>query len=594
MKVLGQIKTLFTKSEAIRLVFIFFGTLIMGVLEVIGVASIAPFIAVVTSPEIINENKYLAFAFQFSGADNNQQFIVFLGINVISLMVLSNFTQAFISWKIVSFSEMLNTRLSTKLLQKYLMRPYSFFLNKNTSDLGKNILSEVGRVTNGVIMQFMFLTSKLIISTFMLLFLVVINPKVAITIIFILGGAYLLIFTLVKERVYKIGLKATDATFASFKAANEAMSGIKDIKLKGAEEEFVNRFFEPTSLLASVRIQLNLVSSLPRYLLEIVAFGGIILLIIFVILTTQNSNNLIALISIYALAGYRLMPALQQIYSAMTSIKYNSHSLENLSIDFTNPIPARIEFESTDSIRFNKKLKVNQISFSYEGSENLVLNKIELSIYPNTKVGIVGETGSGKSTLVDIMLGLIEPDSGFISIDGVAINEQNISVWQKYIGYVPQSIYLTDDTIAANIAFGCPNNDINLKKVKRAAELANLDKFINTLPEKYKTSVGERGVRLSGGQKQRVVIARALYNDPQVIFMDEATSSLDGITESAIMEAIHNLSKEKTIIMIAHRLSSIREFDVIHYVKNGQVIDSGSFDDLMTKNKEFQRLANNL
>ncbi len=593
MKLLDQIKTLFNKSEAIKLVFIFFGTLIMGLLEVIGVASIAPFIAVVTSPEMINENKYLALAFQFSGADNNQQFIVFLGIAVISLMILSNVTQAFVSWKISSFSEMLHTRLSTKLLEKYLMRPYSFFLTRNTSDLGKNILSEVGRVTNGVIMQFLLLTSKLVISTFMLCLLVAINPMVAISAIIVLGGAYWLIFTLVKGRVYKIGLKATDATFASFKAANEAMSGIKDIKLKGAEEEFVKRFFEPTSLLASVRIQLNLVSSLPRYLLEIIAFGGIILLIIIVILMTQNSDNFIPIISVYALAGYRLMPALQQIYNSMTSIKYNSHSLENLSFDFKNPITTRVVPENSDSIRFNKKLKVNQISFSYEDSENLVLNKIELSIYPNTKVGIVGETGSGKSTLVDIMLGLIEPDSGFISIDGVEINDQNISLWQNYIGYVPQSIYLTDDTIEANIAFGCTNNDIDLKKVKRAAELANLDEFINTLPEKYKTFVGERGVRLSGGQKQRVVIARALYNDPQVIFMDEATSSLDGITESAIMEAIHNLSNEKTIIMIAHRLSSIREFDVIHFVKDGQIVDSGSFDDLMKKNKEFQRLANN-
>ena len=237
---------------------------------------------------------------------------------------------------------------------------------------------------------------------------------------------------------------------------------------------------------------------------------------------------------------------------------------------------------------------MREVSFSYQKSDLPVLNKIDLNMEHNTTVGLVGATGSGKTTLVDILLGLLTPETGSIRVDGKEIDKKNLSAWQKNLGYVPQSIYLTDDTVEKNIAFAVSEEEIDSKQVKIAAQMANLDEFIQTLPEKYQTIVGERGVRLSGGQRQRIGIARALYHNPRVLVLDEATSALDGITENAIMDAIHNLSHKKTIIMIAHRLSTVKECDVIHMMKEGEIIESGIYKELINKNEEFKKMANTL
>ena len=260
--------------------------------------------------------------------------------------------------------------------------------------------------------------------------------------------------------------------------------------------------------------------------------------------------------------------------------------------DFSNSISETVEQKNHTSNSFKDKLEISQLSFSYENSDTKTLDKLNLTVYPNTTVGIVGSTGSGKTTLIDLILGLLVPESGSISLDGVEINKHNISAWQNNIGYVPQSIYLTDDTIEANIAFAKSRDEINIDKAIKAAKMANLHEFITTLPEQYKTFVGERGVRLSQGQCQRIGIARALYHDPKVLVLDEATSSLDSITENAIMDAINNLSHKKTIIMIAHRLSTVKECDLIHFMSNGKIIESGTYQQLIESNEEFKRMAN--
>ena len=297
------------------------------------------------------------------------------------------------------------------------------------------------------------------------------------------------------------------------------------------------------------------------------------------------------MISLYAMAGYRLMPALQVIYGAVSNIKYNMPAFNILVNDFyksTVKISKELEQEP---IELNDKLEIRGISFSYQNSEYPVIKNLTLDIKHNTTVGLIGSTGAGKTTLIDIILGLLTPETGSLIVDGKEINQSNIPAWQKNIGYVPQTIYLTDDTVERNIAFAVEEEEIDRELVINAAELANLDKFILTLPDQYETSVGERGVRLSGGQRQRIGIARALYHNPIVLVFDEATSSLDGITEVAIMDAIHNLSHKKTIIMIAHRLSTVKECDVIHMMKDGEIVVSGTYQQLIAENEEFQQMA---
>jgi ABC-type multidrug transport system fused ATPase/permease subunit len=309
--------------------------------------------------------------------------------------------------------------------------------------------------------------------------------------------------------------------------------------------------------------------------------------------TLGKTETIMPVISLYVMAGYRLMPALQQIYSGLTQIKFNHSAFEALVHDFSISNNEKVEQIKHATIPFKDKFEISNLSFSYENTDTKTLDELNLIVYPNTTVGIVGSTGAGKTTLIDLILGLLVPESGSVSLDGVEINKHNISGWQNNIGYVAQSIYLTDDTIEANIAFAKSRDEININKAIKAAKMANLHEFITTLPEQYKTFVGERGVRLSGGQRQRIGIARALYNNPDVLVLDEATSSLDGITEEIIIDAMTSLSHKKTIIMIAHRLSTVKECDVIHLMANGKIVDSGTYEYLMTHSDEFRRMAKN-
>lgn len=584
---------LFKQAEQKKMFALFVGTILMGFIEVAGVASIAPFMTVVSNPEMIYQNQYLNTFYNEFGFANEKQFLVVLGCCVVAMLAISNGYAAFMNWCMTFFSAMQGHRLSERLLRQYLSQPYIFFLNRNTADLGKNILSEVNRIIGGVILPAMLSLSKVVIALFLLALLLVIDPFLAIRVILILGGFYCLIFFFVRHYLHSIGVASTQVVLERFKLANEAMSGIKDLKLRSSEEEFIKRFSVPSEANAKYSAKSSLISSLPRYALEPLAFGGIVTIIIYLIANDQTSGEIIPLISLYALAGYRLMPALQQIYLGLTQIRYNLPALDILVDDLSSPGRDRVICPvSTHSFQFEDELELKSIYFYYPEMKDPVINGLDLKIQPNTTIGIVGSTGSGKTTLIDILLGLLSPESGELLVDGVTLTNTNISGWQQKIGYVPQTIYLTDDTIARNIAFAVPDDKIDMKAVKEAAKLSELDGFIQTLGEGYHTFVGERGVRLSGGQRQRIGIARALYHRPKVLVLDEATSSLDGITENVIMQAIQNLSHKKTIITIAHRLATVKECDIIYMMEKGGIVESGTYNKLITTNKQFQGMAN--
>jgi len=593
MTIWQKINIVFLKSELKQVIFLFFGLLLVGLLELAGVSSIAPFMAVIASPDIIHENKYLELAYRFSGATSDNVFIVYVGIFSISVLLVANSVNAFMVWKINYFSYHQTHRVSVRLLRGYLHRPYSFYLNQNTSELSKNILNEINRSIGGTVLPTLSVLSKLIVTIFISILLIYIDPIIAIFTTLILGVSYWLIYKYVRNKLHYIGVESSEENYQMYKTANEAMSGIKDIKLRGIEEEFVGRFNNPSFKFSTYLAQKNIMAVLPRYLLEVVAFSGIISMMIFFVSTGYSTAEILPIVSLYAMAGFRLLPAVQQIYSGITLIKFNLPALERLYSDLSKAPNRSYEFHNQDQISLSEDLKLNELSYSYSNSKDLVLNKLNLKIDANTTIGIVGSTGSGKTTLIDLMLGLISPNSGSISIDGIEINDDNVRAWQQVVGYVPQAIYLNDDTIARNIAFAVPIHQIDKELIKEASKMANLDNFVSSLPEKYNTKVGERGIRLSGGQRQRIGIARALYHNPSVIFLDEATSSLDGITENIIMEAIQNLSHKKTIIMVAHRLSTLKECDIIHMMHNGKIVDSGTYQQLIDSNQDFKKMAKN-
>jgi len=595
MKLNHKIRILFTNKELKKAVFIFIGIIFLGIFEVIGVSAVVPFIAVVLSPEIVFENDYFIMIYNFLNLQSVESFIIFLGLVLISTIVISNFYQAFMNWATVYFTNKIGYRLSVRLLEKYLNRNYDFFLNRNTSDLTKNIISEVQRVTSGVVMQSITILSKLVIIINLLAVLIYVNPLIAALSTLIMGGAYALIFLFFKSKLQAKGTELTEYDFKAYKAINESMSGIKDIKLHSNESEFIKRYAFFAKKMAIIQAHRVLITSMPRYLLEAIAFAGMVIIIIVLISLNDGMNSAIfPVVGLYAMVGYRLMPAFQQMYSGIANLKFNLPAFENLVKEFNYSDSLKQELNEAKIVPFRDKIKISKLYFSYESDENNILNDLNLEILKNTTVGLVGSTGSGKTTLIDIILFLLQPSSGCISIDGIEINSKNRLGWQKQIGYVPQSIYLTDDSILENIAFAVPFDEIDLKKVEKAAKMASLHNFVQTLPAKYDTLVGERGVRLSGGQRQRIGIARALYHDPDVLVLDEATSSLDGITEDVIIEAIKNLSHKKTIIMIAHRISTVKDCDTIYLLKNGNVKESGSYEYLIKNSDEFRKIAKKL
>jgi len=589
-----KILFLFNKSERIEIAFFLIGMLIMALLEVVGVISIVPFMAVASNPELIAKNKYLILLHDTLNFSSDKDFLVLLGCIVLATLAISNLYNIIFTWKVTFFGNMYGHRLSKRLLRQYLSQPYIFFLNRNTADMGKNILTEASRVVNGVILNAIKVLSKCAVVISMLVMLMLVDTVLAITVTVVLGGTYWMIFLSVRKHLHKIGTASTQAVLDRYKIANEALVGVKELKLRGTELEFVRRFSIPSKAYAEYAAQSTLISALPRYAMEIIAFGGIIAITIYLTLNSSTPSSVIPLVSLYALAGFRMMPALQQVYLSATTIKYTLPVLNILFEDFSlskNLIPLQ-EVNLRKPLTLSKKIELQSLCFTYPNVATRTLDNINLKIDADTTVGIVGSTGSGKTTLIDVLLGLLPINSGKLLVDGIEITHKNMADWQHSMGYISQDIYLTDDTIERNIAFAIPNDEIDINKVRQAGKMAELDSFVETLPEKYQTFVGERGVRLSGGQRQRIGIARALYHNPNVLIMDEATSALDGITEKVIMEAIENLSHNKTIIMIAHRLTTVKECDVIHVMNQGRIIDSGTYDELILRNTHFRKMAN--
>ena len=567
----------------------------VALFEVAGIASIMPFMAVVMNPEIIHTNRFLERAFQELGFQSDQTYLVALGLLVLGLLVFGNVVKAVSLWMTLRFHNGLYYKLARRLLARYMSLPYTFFLNRNTAEMSKNILGEVQTVVGGVLDPMTKAISSLLVCTAILTLLIVVDPLVALAIALVLGGCYVSVYTLARRKLQSIGRQQVEASAQKFKWAGEALSGIKDLKVLGREHTFLQRFSLHAAKHAHNNVTAGLISALPRFALEAVAFGGILLVVIYFVAQGEGIGQMVPLLALYAFAGYRLMPSLQELFIAFAKLRFSAAGLDVVHRDLTlGPLQSEdpeqhLPPTSWAPLSFKQRLELRDVSFSYEGTFEPALRHLDLLVTPNTSIGLVGPTGCGKSTTVDLILGLITPSEGKMLVDEAQVTTENVRQWQQNVGYVPQTIYISDDTITRNIAFGVPDEEIDMAKVREAARLAKLAEFVeNELPQRYDTAIGERGVRLSGGQRQRIGIARALYRDPPVLIMDEATSALDGVTEEHIMDAVRTLSGKKTIILIAHRLTTVRDCDVIYLLERGSIVSQGTFDELMRDSSWFR------
>jgi ABC-type multidrug transport system fused ATPase/permease subunit len=594
---LQKILSLFTRRERRRIYWLLLSILLMGIFETTGIASIMPFMAVITNPGIIQQNQVLSFAYNYFNFSGDNEFIFFVGIGVLSVLLISNSFAAFTTWRLLRFAYLSGHNLSTRLFEKYLGNPYSFFLTHNSSELSKNVITEVHRIVAGILTPFMYIITRTVIALCILALLIAMDPLLALLIFMVCGGAYVVVFLLSKKRLATNGKISTQAQGQRFKIAGEGFGGIKDLKLLGREREYLRRYVEPSLSFATCESTNQVISTIPKYALETIVFGGMLLVILYLVEVKQNTAQILPLLGLYAFAGYRLMPGFNQIFQGLSHIRYHSAAL-NLIHDHINPAASlekskpEPEMKNRDKLGFAKAIKLTGITFAYSGGGPKIIDKLNLTIEANTTIAFVGKTGSGKTTLIDLILGLLPLDSGEISIDDTVVNGHNLRSWQKNIGYVPQHIYISDDTVARNIAFGVPDEEIDLEAVIKAGRIANIDDFVSKdLSHGYETVLGERGVRLSGGQRQRIGIARAVYHDPKVLILDEATSSLDGLTETVIMDAIHNLGHQKTIILIAHRLTTVTECDAIHVLDGGKIIASGNYQELLVSCEQFRNMT---
>lgn len=602
MKTIFKLISLFTPHERRRLIPLTIAILVMSALEVAGISSLGPFMAVVADPGVIESNRLLSAAYDLGGFNTSRAFLIALGLAVFVVVLIATAFKMLVLYALYRFVGNRRYTLGLRLFRQYLYQPYSYFLDHNTSELSKNLLTEVDQVINGVLRPLMESFAKGVLAVSILIFLIVTNPWVALGAAGVMGTMYGSIYAFVRPRLMRHGVELRESNRLRFKAAGEAFGAIKDVKILGKEPSFARMYGVGARRFARTQAAKQILSTLPAHAMQSMSVGFAIALVVIMLTTTDSLVTVLPLLAIYAFAVQRMMPNLQTVFQGVAQIRYYGHTVDALHRDMTGmPLPPDLPdhraMRTTPEVRpFRESIEISNLSFRYPTSREMVLAGVNLSIRKNTTVGFVGTTGCGKTTLVDVIMGLLEPAEGAVKADGTTVSppteEMPIGPWQRNFGYVPQQIYLGDDTVAANIALGIPEDMRSQEAVEHAARVANLHDFVVTeLPNGYDTVVGERGIRLSGGQRQRVGIARALYHDPDILVMDEATSALDSVTEDAVMDAIHNLMHTKTIVIIAHRITTVRECDTICLMERGSIVAQGSYDELIQGNERFRAMA---
>jgi len=546
-----------------------------GVLQLVGVTSVFPFFALAADPERLQKSKLGAAILHHLPPLTTNQLLVWTGCFAIAMLIIASVGSL--------VSEVLRIRyaygfchwLRRRLFESYASQPYSFFLRRNTAELNQRMF-DVQMFIQNVLLPVGEILTRLVIVVLLIAAVFVVQPWVAFGSTVIFGGFYLLVFVWLRPRTREVSNGLQHYTVGFWKNTNQFLQGIKTVLVHGKSRHFMDRALEHSARIGDFSSKIPIYSNGPRYLIEPVAFGGLMAVVVFLALRGRSFSDILPNLTVMAFAGYRLLPALQLLYAQVVTIAANNYTLKQLEeeiLEIEKLVPAAVIAPAGKPLAFQKKLRLENITFQYASATAPVLINFSVEISKNESVGIAGSSGSGKSTLVDLILGLHQPQSGVIRVDEEPLTGKNLDAWRRLIGYVPQDIYLLDDTIEANIAFGIDLKQVDAAALREAALGAQILDFIEKdLPQGMQTSVGERGVRLSGGQRQRIGLARALYHRPQVLILDEATSALDHQTELAVMETIHRLQGTLTIITIAHRLSTLERCDRVIRLDKGKII----------------------
>ncbi len=563
----------------------------MGLIELSSIGSIAPFLAIVMNPSIIETNPYLRIVYSLFGFSSSRAFIALTGLAVLAMVVVRNLVITLYARQLLRFINNSNFSLENRLLNIYLRQPYSFFLSNNAAILTKNTIEETRRMIEKCLLESMNFIRYSLVIVILVLLLLFVNAPIAIGTGLIVGGSRLMIDLFIRGRITQIGSERFANDSSRHKLVLEATQGIKEIKVPQREGYVVSEHKKKAKDAERTYTLLDTLHLIPAMIQEIALIGGMLMVFIITVLASDSFAEVVPILGIYAYTAFRLRGAFNFMFIAFTTMRGNRAAVDEV-FRYIDQTSEPRENESQDILPFERSIELDRISFRYPKSKFAAIDGISLSITANTTVGFIGSTGSGKTTLGDIILGLLEINDGAIRIDGVEIDSDNMAKWQRNISYVPQDIYLKDDTIVRNVALGLPDEMINFDRARNSLGMAHLTDFIeNDLPMQYDTIIGDRGVQISGGQRQRIGIARALYSESKVLIFDEATSSLDVITEIAIMDAIHTLSHRKTLIIIAHRIATLRECDAIYMISSGKIVDTGSYEELYRKNQKFRRMA---
>lgn len=558
---LGKIWSIFTPTEKREAAWMLVLAVMMAGAETLGVLSVMPFLSVLGRPEVIQENSILHALYARLGFHDSRDFLFAVGLASIAVIIGAATFKTITLYLINRFVHFLRHSLSARLLSRYLNQPYEFFLTHNSSRLSQNVLSEVDQLLFSLIQPLSQLLAQGAVVIAMTALILWYDPMTALAIVISVGSLYSTIYTLVRKRLARIGNERHSVNGQRFQACNEALSGIKDVKITGSAEAYQEKFNRASMDLSRHMAASETISQTPLFLVEAVGYTGLILIALALMLQRQDIAHALPAMGLYGFAAFRMLPAIQIMYRGFAKLRFSSSALETIRHDLA--LPQAGVSRPTSIVAPRREIRLDHVSYAYPSTPGKpVLIDLSLVIPAGTCVGLVGRTGAGKSTLMDILLGLLAPQSGSLRVDGMLIDSANVAEWQRAIGYVPQHIYLADASVAENIAFGVPLGAIDMAAIERAAKAAQIHDFVvNELTNGYWTTIGDRGTRLSGGQRQRIGIARALYHDPPVLFMDEATSALDPETEKALGDAISRLPGGKTVVIIAHRRASLANCD---------------------------------
>lgn len=583
---LRKIWGILAPRERRQSIAIFLLMLVGMVLETLGIGLVIPAVALMTKSNAVDAFPTLVPWLKLIGNPTNHQVVMAGMVLLVAAYAVKTAFLAYLVWKQMRFVYGFQQSLSERLFAGYLALPYVFHLQRNSAQLVRNISSEVSVFQNGFLSSMLLLTEVLVICGVSIL-LILIEPMGALLVVISLGVVAYLVSAALKKRVLTWGQQRQEHEGGRLQRLLEGLGGVKDVKLLGCEAEILRQFKYHNDGLSRVGRRQSTLLALPRLVLELFAVVGITVLVVVMLAQGKTPESVLPTLAVFAAAAFRLMPSFGRVMTAAQSLQYAFPVVDIIDSELAlfHQLDAAKELST---LEFQRAISVVNVNFQYEGAASLTLQGISLSIAKGASVGFIGGSGAGKSTLVDVLIGLLNPSSGGIKIDGVDI-QRNLRGWQDKIGYVPQSIFLKDDTLRRNVAFGVPEDQIDERAVERAIASARLDEFVGSLPEGLETKVGERGVRLSGGQRQRIGIARALYNNPEVLVLDEATSSLDVETESDVMEAVNALHGQKTLLIVAHRLSTVAKCDRLFRLENGCLVWEGEPKNIMSQanSREF-------